>query len=305
MLEELRCPYCRAPLNEFDVVGDMGRCPKDGMVFRVTGGTLALTSKYGLDIPDLTQNRVDAELGAFRDYERNCRGKLEDCQEKLGWSVEQHAKFNNLLPQSPKLLEIQKTNEAGLFFGLIVIIIGILGIYWASPWVPSQVWYIGDGDWGTTKGLMYNMDHAESRLIPPDAEIRTIAGHPHKWIITGHWHGGFFNDAIYPDPARLWWGLCFFFIYCVFYGFKEPIKYLKATNANGDRPRENARRTKAFEMALTKAMRDAERIKEKRDYQLKEEIRKLNGIIESVREKAESIRSEYTERVRRSQTNRY
>ena len=117
MLEQLRCPntICRAQLDEFDVAGETGYCPKCHECFRVTEGTLALTNKFGLDIPDLTQKRIDGELAVFGEHERNCRGKLEDCKEKLGWSVEQHAKFNNLLPQPPKLLEIQKTNEAGLF----------------------------------------------------------------------------------------------------------------------------------------------------------------------------------------------
>jgi hypothetical protein len=219
--------------------------------------------------------------------------------------VEQHAKFNNLLPQPPQLLQIQATNHAGLFVGVIIIIIGILGIRWTSPWIPSQVWYIGDGGWKTTVGLMYNMDNNETRPIPPNAEIRTIAGHPHKWIITGHWHGGLFNDGIWPDWAWPWWILCFFFVFCVWHGFQEPIKYLKAIKANGDRPRENARLTEAFEVAFAKGMRDAQREKDKRDYQLKEEIRKLNGIIESVREKAENIRRDYEERVRTSQTKRY
>src|ERR1035437_3470176 len=109
MLEQLRCPntICRAQLDEFDVAGETGYCPKCGECFRVTNGTLALTNKYGLDIPDLTQKRIDCELAVFREHERNCRGKLEDCKERLQWSTEKYA----ALPQPPAYLEVKKFND--------------------------------------------------------------------------------------------------------------------------------------------------------------------------------------------------
>jgi hypothetical protein len=266
------------------------------MVFRVTGGTLALTSRFGLDIPDLTQNRIDAELGAFGDYERNCRGKLEDCKQRLEWSVERYAKFHEMLPPPPVLLDIKQTDGGSLFIGIAMIIVGMLGVYWTSPWVQSEVWLVRDG-W------MYNMDFPSKQPVTPGVNI--VIENGNSWVRSGHWHAGFFNAGFYPDWAWPWWILCFVFIAIILGGAPLVIEYLNAVKANGDRPGENARRTKAYERALAAAMKDAERKKEAEDYRLHESIRKLIGIIESVREKADSIRVQYAERVRKSQANRY
>ena len=283
-----QCPNCGKNLSETSVVAGAPHCTACGAWIVGVNGTLGLTSAYGHGDSSLTRRRVEADLTVLHEYQMKYSGMMEDCKQKLGWSVEQHAKFNNLLPQPPKLLEIQETNEAGLFVGVIVIIIGILGIYWTSPWVPSQVWVVGDGRYGLVDGLMYNMDHAETRTVPPGADIVDLIGR--KWIISGHWHAGFFSSGIYPDWALPWWILCFFFVLCVWYGFQEPIKYLKAINANGDRPRENVRRTEAFEMALSNAMRDAERKKSAEDHRLRAQIRELEGEIKAVGDKAADVR---------------
>ena len=252
MLEELRCPNsaCRAPLDDLNVVGEMGYCPKCGYCFRVTEGTLALTGKYGLDLPDLTQSRIDAELIAFRDYESNCKGKLGDCKERLTWGAERYAK----LPPLPELLELKEVHLSlkGFLIGFFIYYdFGGMVLLWLM-----RILFAKD-----TNSLF---DYAGGPVV------------------------------IF---AYIAW-----FIVCMYLG---QLKYFSAKKANGNRPAENARRQKEYEKAKAEAMRDGERIKEREDYRLKEDIRKLSGIIESVHEKAENIRRDYEERVRTSQRNRY
>jgi len=241
-------------------VGDKGYCPSCGRCFEVTDGTLALTRKYGQDIPDLTQNLVEADLAQRRDYESNCRGKLEDCKEKLTWGVERYAKF----PPLPELLELKKVPRLlnlaggyGLVFGLIIVILLLV---------------IGPG----IRYHYYMFAFNSAALLGVRAE-RML--HFYNYLLMFTCWIPFFVPGLFV--------------------------HFKAKAANGNRPAENYRRQEEYEKAKVAAMRDAEREKEREDYRLKEDIRKLNGLIKSVQEKAENIRRDYAERVRRSQTNRY
>lgn len=121
MLVELRCPVCRGEVDDAAVVADKVYCAFCHSLLRVTGGTLALTSKFGLDIPDLTQRRVAADLAELRDYETLCRGKLEDCREKREWSLERYAEFHKMLPQPPELLQLEDVLGSWKFFGISLL----------------------------------------------------------------------------------------------------------------------------------------------------------------------------------------
>lgn len=266
MLEELRCPLpgCRAPLDDFNVVGDMGYCPKCGKCFRVTGGTLALTNDYGLDLPDLKKNRVEADLAAQNDYLRLCRGKLEDCKQRLEWGAEKYAS----LPPQPELLEVRKY-DYGKWIAQAFYAVGIMSLPMLCGYVVSCSFY----------------------------HLREASG---TGEFFGHWPA--YNPLENPLLRFLFVVLCGWLLLVFLLGL---IDFLIIGVANGTRPEENARRQRKYERDLQAAMKDAERVKEGEDYRIKENIRKLTGTIEAVREKAESIRSDYAERARRSQINRY
>jgi hypothetical protein len=72
-------------------------------VITQTGGTLGLTSAYGVNDPTITRKRVEADLAVFSDYKSRYVGMLEACKEQLSWDVEQYAK----LPTEPELLPVK------------------------------------------------------------------------------------------------------------------------------------------------------------------------------------------------------
>jgi hypothetical protein len=237
-----------------------------------------MTSAYGVGDPSITRRRVEADLAVFREYQMKYTGMLEACKQDMNKSVEDYANFHKMLPQPPELLKIQETSESMcIFAGIIPLILGIWGIFWASPWVTSYVGYVDNG-W------MYDIETGAKQAIPPGTNII------HGWVKIGHWHGGFFQAGSYPDWAWPWWIVCFIFIACVLFGLVEPIKYLKALKANGDRPRENTRRKRAHEEAMAAAMREAGQKKAADDHRLRVQIRELEGLSKTVGEKAADVR---------------
>jgi hypothetical protein len=72
-------------------------------VITEVGGTLGLTSAYGVSDPTITRKRVEADLAVFRDYQKKYIGMLEACKEQLNWGVEKYAQ----IPNPPELLELQ------------------------------------------------------------------------------------------------------------------------------------------------------------------------------------------------------
>jgi hypothetical protein len=198
-----------------------------------------------------------------------------DCRQKLGWSLEQYAEFHSMLPEPPVLLKIRETDWRELFWGAFCTILGILGVYWTSPWVESHVWVVGGDGW------MYDMVTKRQLPFHPGPNVVTEGGY--SWDRVGHWHRGFWEAGYFPDWALPWWLLCFMFIFLIWFGsFVGVIPYLRAIKANGDRPRENARRTKAYEKNMVAALRKAKSAKETTDFQLGDQIRELEGHIRTV-----------------------
>ena len=99
-----RRPSCAASLSETSVLALAPVCSHCGSVITAIGGTLGLTSAYGVGDPTITRRRVEADLAVFREDQVKYRGMLEACKEQLTWSVERYAR----LPLPPELLKLEQ-----------------------------------------------------------------------------------------------------------------------------------------------------------------------------------------------------
>lgn len=66
--------------------------------------------------------------------------------------------------------------------------------------------------------------------------------------------------------------------------------HFRAVKANGERPRENARRTQTYQEACAAAMKAAEPIKAAQDYRLRIQIRELESQAKMIMEKEKDVR---------------
>jgi hypothetical protein len=104
-----QCPNCGGPLSETSVLALAPVCERCGTVITKIGGTLGLTSAYGINDPTITRKRVEADLAVFCDYRNKYVGMLEACKEQLNWGVERYAKF----PNPPELLPVVEVPPLG------------------------------------------------------------------------------------------------------------------------------------------------------------------------------------------------
>jgi len=241
---------------------------------------LGLTSAYGLGDTELTRQRIEADLTTLVEFRHKYNGLLADSQEKLAWDVSTYANAHAMLPRPPELLVLEETNAGMALFGIILIAICLLGTQWTSPWVESYVGLV-DG------GVVINIETGERRPLTPDMPIVTsghdvATGKPAQWVKLGHWHQGFFKAGDYPDWAWPWWLLFFGFVCCGVIGLVFPVQYLLAVKANGDRPRENARRRRIHEEAMVAAMAEADKRKAADDHRRRAQIRELEGEIAAI-----------------------
>jgi hypothetical protein len=102
-----QCPNCGGPLSETSVLALAPVCGRCGTVITKIGGTLGLTSAYGVNDPTITRKRVEADLAVFCDYRNKYVGMLEACKEQLNWGVERYAK----LPNPPELLPVKPVHS--------------------------------------------------------------------------------------------------------------------------------------------------------------------------------------------------
>ena len=121
-----KCPSCGSPLSETSVLALAPVCTYCGAVITEIGGTLGLTSAYGVNDPTITHKRVEADLAVFRDYQKKYMGMLEACKQQLNWGVERYAH----LPNPPELLALQEVPPfgKGLWTGLWTGFFWFLGI---------------------------------------------------------------------------------------------------------------------------------------------------------------------------------
>jgi hypothetical protein len=76
-------------------------------------------------------------------------------------------------------------------------------------------------------------------------------------------------------------------VVCVLSG---PFNHFRVKVANGNKPRENARRQKAYEEAVASALKAAEPFKAAEDHRLRCQIRELEGLAKTVGEKEADVR---------------
>jgi hypothetical protein len=239
-------------LDDSTVVLDKGHCPYCDTYWEGTDGTLAFTGNYGLDLPNLSQSRVEADLAVFRNYERLSIGKLEDCKQKLNWGVEHYAK----LPQPPQplqLLELEDTSDPWKFFGITLLLTPVAFI--AGFIVAGILFFVF-----AFSDLLLNWPFPGDKGLGPFV----------AYIVWG------------CTPLPVLAGLTNLLRVMVANGGKP--------SENSRRRREFARRQKEHEKAVARALKAAEPIKAAEDYRLLTNIRGLESEIRAVREKAEAVR---------------
>ncbi len=244
------CPRCGASLSETSVLALAPVCGHCGSVITKSGGTLGLTSAYGVNDPTITRKRVEADLEVFCDYRNKYIGMLEASKEQLNWGVERYAK----IPNPPELLEViyvpnfWKDLFGGLFFG-----IGLSIAIWIGGGILMIVIAL-------ISAIIYAFVNSNLRGDPPWFNFICFV---YGILVLGAW--------IVPLSAAL-------------------LPHIKAKIANGKRPTENERRQMEYEMLLQQAMKAAEPVKAAQDHRLRCQIRELEGLIKTMSEKAEDVR---------------
>lgn len=262
------CPSCAAPLSETSVLALAPVCTHCGVVITSIGGTLGLTSAYGVGDPTITRRRVEADLAVFREYRMKYEGMLEACIQQLEWGAERYAK----LPQSPELLEVRKTlSFSAILFTLTAILVLSGLIWWTLPF------YVGFTDWndivifGKPIIISFNSPHSYLQSIA-DVHDRgfmklflILIADPLKLIVIG---------------AAVW--MLLLSLGALFVDYRARV-------ANGNRPQENARRQKTYEEAKAAALKAAERSKAAEDHRLRLQIRELERLAKTVAAKEAEV----------------
>lgn len=129
MPQAAKCPNCGAPLSEASVIALAPVCEHCKTVIIEAGGTLGLTGVYGLNDPNITRKRVEADLGVLHESASRYRGMRISCEQQLDWERERYAN----LPPQPALLPVKEVHiGTALFSGIgrliAWLIIGAIGI---------------------------------------------------------------------------------------------------------------------------------------------------------------------------------
>lgn len=101
----------------------------------------------------------------------------------------------------------------------------------------------------------------DSKLLRDQAFVRNFLS---SGFITVSWWGGFTLFYLWP--------------------------YFSAIQANGERPMENARRQKDYELAYAMALKAAEPVRSAQNHRLSVQIRELEGLVRTVTKKADDVR---------------
>src|ERR1035437_7251884 len=128
-----RCPSCGASLSETSVLALAPVCSHCGVVLTTIGGTLGLTSAYGVGDPTITRRRVEADLAVFHEYRLKYEGMLEACTQQLAWGMDRYAK----LPPAPEFLELKVFDTdliSGWWWIVPVCAFGLLGSLSSGMW---------------------------------------------------------------------------------------------------------------------------------------------------------------------------
>lgn len=243
-----QCPNCGHPLSETSVLALAPVCEHCRTVVTGVGGTLGLTSAYGVNDPTITRKRIEADLGVFSECLSKYTGMREACKEQLNWEVGRYAK----LPPPPEYLSLVNVPSfweglcEGLPRGCYGLFVGPFLYYLVSDMMP--------GDWFV---LFF------------DTLIK---------LFTLQW-------GLVQSKPMFTWMLLSFLAPIAFYIFP----HFMAKYKNGNRPMENSRRKREYEMIRARALKGAEPVKAAQDHRLRTQIRELDGLIEMVSSKKREI----------------
>jgi len=246
-------------LSETSVLALAPVCERCKTVITKIGGTLGMTSAYGVNDPSITRKRVEADLAVFSEYRAKYVGMREACKEELTWGLERYAK----LPPTPELLGVEP-----------------------SPQVGGIVTYVGTA-------LLFSMQAALSFVVlgPFVALISCPFMAKRPGMLDRWWGEGFMSGML--KFARYWVAVClavplgllvFNLVVFVFQSIRTRI-------VNGTRPQENRQRRRDYQLAYANALKAAQPVKAAQDHRLSFRIRELDGLIATVTEKEEAIRN--------------
>jgi len=234
------------------------------VVITSVGGTLGLTGAYGVSDLTITRRRVEADLAVFREYQEKYRGMKEACIQQLNWGVERYAQ----LPQSPELLTLKKVPDfwAGLGWGLVAAAIWFVVSYVAA-WIFFALY-----------SVFMAITHLRGDVVPWSQAI---------WIEELNFYCSSGLGCLEPENF-----IVNMFIYggCVAFVLGGLFPHFRVRVANGDKPRENARRQKAHEEAVAAALKVAEPLKAAQDHRLRSQIRELESLVKTIGEKEAEVR---------------
>ncbi len=249
MVTAAHCPGCGATLSETSIVAVAPMCGHCGAVITMIGGSLGLTSAFGLSDPTITRKRIEADLAVLRDYHTRYIGMMEDCKRKLRLGVENYVSK----PKPPELLRLEKVIP--FWEPLANVTVGEIQLFIAI--IPA----------GLLLGLVYNICfgiYELSNNLPfgsPDPFL--------PYII---------NFLLIVTLGPL--------IGSLFYGIHI---HLKTKAVNGKRPQENDRLKREYDKAVTASLIAAEPLKAAEDHRLRKQIQELEGLIKTVNQKEADV----------------
>jgi len=247
------CPKCHAPLDETSFLAQAPQCTRCGILVTEYGGTLVMTSAYGVSDPNLTRDRVEGDLKKLEEAQSRYRGAIYAYKDQLGWGPERYAK----LPPSPVLLQAK---EAPSFMGSVMT--GAFG--------GGCLWFlILDVLFAVfSTALVYTAVSYHNALL-------------HRLAIRfgpNFWH----NPGSVVGPMVL--------LALVLGILSGLTKYVRAAGANGRIHAENARREKEYEKAKAAAVKAAIPEKEKTDHILRRQIVELEGFLKNATQQEAHVR---------------
>jgi hypothetical protein len=253
MVDAAVCPRCNAPLDETSFLAQAPQCTHCGVLVTEYGGTLGMTSAYGVNDPNLTRDRVESDLRRLQEAESRYRGMIYAHQAQLGWGPEHYAK----LPPAPELLQAK---EAPSFLGSVMA--GALG--------GGCLWFlILDVLFAVfSTALLYTAVSSHNALL-------------HRLAFRfgpNFWH----NPGSVVGPMVL--------LALVLGIISGLAKFLKGAGANSKIQAENAYRQRKYEKAKAAAVRVAIPEKEKADHIMRREIVKLEGFLKNTSQQEAHVR---------------
>lgn len=244
-----RCPSCARPLSEAAVLALAPVCSACASVLTQVGGSLGLTSAYGVNDANISRDRLQADLRIINEYVDKYKGMIDAGHEQLRWSVERYAE----LPQPPDLLapvNAPSTMRA-LMFPLVAV--------FSALWLNSR-----DKHWGF---FLENL-HFEN--------IHSVGGclaWPFIWL------AGLLVMFVAPIvllPAAI-------FSLVVF------LSWLAAAPRRAMVERVNSSRMEEHEKATAAALLAAEPRKRAQDYRLRLQIRDAEGLLRTLEDKRREL----------------